>query len=79
MAVNRTKTIAAVVGGGAMVALGVVGTFTGGSGPSAHTVVSEPEMSIGSTATAAYSANEETSMAVPTDKASAPCGFTSSC
>jgi hypothetical protein len=79
MAVNRIKKLAAAVGGGAMVALGVAGMFTSNGGPSAPAVVSAPEMSIGSTATAAYSATEETSMAVPTDKATAPCGFGSSC
>ncbi len=79
MAGNRVKTLAAVIGGGAMVALGVVGVFTGSSGPSGPAVVSAPEMSMGSTATAGYSATEETSMAVPTDKATAPCGFSSSC
>ena len=79
MAVKRVKTLAAVVGGSAMVALGVAGMFTGNDGPSAPAVVSAPEMSIGSTATEAYSATEETSMAVPTDKATAPCGFGSSC
>ena len=63
------KTVAAVIGGGAMVALGAFGVFSGGSAPTAHMVVSAPEMSLGSTATAAYSATEETSMAVPTDKA----------
>lgn len=63
------KTLAAMIGGGALVALGAVGMLTGGSGPGAPTVMSAPEMSMGSTATAAYSATEETSMAVPVDKA----------
>lgn len=79
MAVTRVKTFAAVVGGGAMVALGVIGGAMAGNGPSAPATVSAPEMSLGDTATAAYSATEETSMAVPTDKASAPCGFASGC
>jgi hypothetical protein len=73
------KKLAAVIGGGAMVALGVVGAFTGGGQAAAPSVVSAPEMSMADTATAAYSATEETSMAVPADKASPPCGFSSSC
>ncbi|OBB01808.1 hypothetical protein A5662_13050 [Mycobacteriaceae bacterium 1482268.1] len=61
--------IAAVAGGGAIVALGIAGAFTGGSAPAATSVESASHMTLGSTATAAYSATEQTSMAVPTDKA----------
>jgi hypothetical protein len=66
---NRIKMIAALVGGGAMVALAAVGALTGGGGTTATAVVSAPQMTMGATATVAYSATEETSMAVPTDKA----------
>ena len=65
----KAKTVAAVVGGGAMVALGVVGAVSGGSESSAPSIVSVGEMTMGATATAAYSATMETSMAVPQDKA----------
>ena len=76
---TKIKTIAAVVGGGAMVALGVVGAVTSGSGPAAPAVLSVGQMTMGATATVAYSATEQTSMAVPVDKAKPPCGFNSGC
>jgi hypothetical protein len=66
---KKVKAIAAAAGGGALVALGIVGVLTGGTGPATPAVVSAPQMSLGDTATAAYSATEETSMAVPVDKA----------
>src|SRR3954454_1590694 len=56
-------------GGGAVVTLAAVGTLTGGGGAAAPSVVSAPQMTIGATATVAYSATEETSLAVPADKA----------
>lgn len=53
-----------------MVALGVVGAVSSGSGPAATpSVMSAGQMTMGATATVAYSATEQTSMAVPTDKA----------
>ncbi|HKV19798.1 MAG TPA: hypothetical protein VJR50_12250 [Mycobacterium sp.] len=64
-----TKTFAAVIGGGAMVALGVAGMLTGSSGQGAPTVVSASHMTLGDTATVAYSATESTTVAVPVDKA----------
>jgi hypothetical protein len=67
------KMFAAVVGGGAMVALGVVGALSGGSSAPAPAVLSVGEMTMGATATVGYSATIETSMAVPADKA-APFG-----
>jgi hypothetical protein len=74
------KTVAAVVGGGAMVALGVVGGISAGSGPSAApSVLSVGEMTMGDTATVEYSSTEETSVAAPADKATPPCGFNSGC
>jgi hypothetical protein len=61
---------AAVVGGGAMVALGAAGVLTGGSSSSETPVnLSVGEMTMGATDTVAYSATMETSMAVPADKA----------
>ncbi len=75
MAVNgrrgkRVKALAAVVGGSAMVALGAVSAFTGGGSSGAPAVVmSVGQMTMGDTATVAYSATEETSVAVPVDKA----------
>jgi hypothetical protein len=66
---KSVKTLAAVVGGGAMVVLGIVGALSGGSSAPAPAVLSVGEMTMGATATAAYSATIETSMAVPTDKA----------
>jgi hypothetical protein len=63
------KMFAAVVGGGAMVALGVVGALAGGSSAPAPAVLSVGEMTMGATATVGYSATMETSMAVPADKA----------
>jgi hypothetical protein len=64
-----TKTFAAVIGGGAMVALGVAGMLTGSSGHGAPAVVSASQMTMGATATVAYSATAETTVAVPVDKA----------
>ena len=52
-----------------MVVLGIVGALSGGSSAPAPAVLSVGEMTMGATATAAYSATIETSMAVPTDKA----------
>ncbi|OBK73299.1 hypothetical protein [Mycobacterium sp. 1274761.0] len=69
MARNRAKTIAAVVGAGAMVTLGTAGALTDGGGPVGPSVESASQMTLGSTATMAYSATEETSVAVPVDKA----------
>ena len=66
---KRVKTFAAVLGGGAMVALGAVSAFTGGGSSGAPAMVSATQMTMGDTATVNYSATEETSMAVPTDKA----------
>ena len=66
---TKVKTAAAVVGGGAMVALGIVGAISAGSGPANPSVMSAGEMTMGSTATAGYSATLVTSVAVPTDKA----------
>ncbi|WP_164478464.1 hypothetical protein [Mycolicibacterium stellerae] len=43
--------------------------LTGGASPAAPAVVSAPGMTLGDTATVAYSATEQTSMAVPVDKA----------
>ena len=75
----KLKALAAVVGGGALITLGAVGALTGGSSPDAPTVMSVGEMTMGDTATAAYSATEETSVAVPGDKAAPPCGFSNGC
>jgi hypothetical protein len=75
----KFKTLAAVVGGAALITLGTVGALTGGSSSGAPAVMSAGEMTVGDTATAAYSATEETSMAVPGDKAAPPCGFNSGC
>ena len=75
----RVKLFAAVVGAGAMVALGVGGAVTGGGGSAAPATLSVGEMTMGDTETAAYSATEQTSMAVPADKAAPPCGFNSGC
>ena len=67
---TKAKMIAAVVGGGAMMALGVAGAISGGSGPAAPAVVSAPKMTMGDTATADYTETSvQTSMAVPADKA----------
>ncbi len=66
----KVKTVAAVVGGGAMVALGVVGAASAGSGPAAPSVLSVGEMTMGNTATADYTETSvQTSVAVPADKA----------
>ena len=67
---KRVKTFAALVGGGAMVAMGVVTALTGGGSSGAPArVMSVGEMTMGDTATVGYSATIETSMAVPADKA----------
>jgi hypothetical protein len=64
------KMFAAVVGGGALVALGVVGALSGGSSPATHQDIATGEMTMGGTATANYTETSiETSMAVPADKA----------
>jgi hypothetical protein len=75
----KIKALAAIVGGGALITLGAVSALSEGGSPAAPAVVSAGEMTVGDTATAAYSATEETSMAVPGDKAPPPCGFNSGC
>ncbi len=77
---KRVKALAAVLGGGAMVALGVVGAVTGGSAPAGPSVMSAGEMTMGATVTADYTETSvQTSMATPGDKAAPPCGFKSGC
>lgn len=77
---TKARTIAAVVGGGAMVAMGVVGAMTAGGGSSAPSYVSVGEMTMGATATADYTETSvQTSVALPGDKATPPCGFSSGC
>ncbi|RDH76780.1 hypothetical protein DVS77_18160 [Mycolicibacterium moriokaense] len=71
--------LAAVVGGGAVLTMGVLAASSGESRPAAPVVLSVGEMTMGATATAAYSATEATSEAVPADKATPPCGFESAC
>jgi hypothetical protein len=74
------KTFAAVVGGGAMVGLGVVGALSGGSSPATHQFVATSQMTLGSTATADYTETSmATSAATPAAKATPPCGFSSAC
>jgi hypothetical protein len=77
--VDKFKALAAIVGAGALVTLGTVGALSVGSSTEAPVVMSVGEMTMGDTETAAYSATEATSMAVPAEKASPPCGFSSSC
>ena len=48
---KSVKTFAAVVGGGAMVALGIVGALSGGSSAQAPAVLSVGELTMGATAT----------------------------
>jgi hypothetical protein len=76
---GKVKLLAAIAGGGAMLTLGVLGAMSGGTEPAAPMVLSVGEMTMGDTATVGYSATEATSLAVPTDKASPPCGFGTSC
>jgi hypothetical protein len=78
---TKVKTAAAVVGGGAMVALGIVGAISAGSGPAATpAVLSVGEMTMGDTATADYTETSvQTSVALPADTATPPCGFKSGC
>jgi hypothetical protein len=64
---KSVKMFAAVVGGGAMVALGAAGVLTSSSETPVN--LSVGEMTMGATDTVAYSATMETSMAVPADKA----------
>jgi hypothetical protein len=74
------RRLAAVVGGGAMVALGVVGALTAGGGSATHVNLSVSEMTMGATQTADYTETSvQTSVAAPGDKATPPCGFASSC
>jgi hypothetical protein len=76
---KTVKTFAAVVGGGALVAIGVVSALTAGSSPGAHQVATGV-MTMGSTATADYTETSvQTSMALPADKATPPCGFKGGC
>jgi hypothetical protein len=77
----RVKLCAAVVGVSAAFALGALGAATTPAdsveGPA---IVSAGEMTMGDTATADYTETSvQTSMAVPGDKASPPCGFSDSC
>ena len=77
---KSVKTLAAVVGGGAMVVLGIVGALSGGSSAPAPAVLSVGEMTMGATATADYTETSmATSLAAPGDKATPPCGFKSGC
>jgi hypothetical protein len=77
----KAKTVAAVAGGGAMIALGVVGGISAGSGPAAGpSVLSVGEMTLGNTQTADYTETSvQTSVALPADTATPPCGFKSGC
>jgi hypothetical protein len=86
MAVNRRydtklRTLAAVAGGAAVVALGVVGAASSGNAPATTpSVVSVGEMTLGNTVTADYTETSvQTSVAAPTEKASPPCGFNTAC
>ncbi len=63
------KKFAAAVGGVAVIATGAVSALSGGSSTERPAVVSQPEMTMGSTATVEYSETIATSVAVPTDKA----------
>ena len=77
---KSVKALAAVVGGGAMVALGIVGALSGGSSAQAPAVLSVGVMTMGATATADYTETSmATSLAAPGDKATPPCGFGTSC
>ena len=77
---KKATTFAAVIGGCAMVALGVVGALSGGSSAPAPAVLSVGEMTMGATATADYTETSvQTSVALPGDKATPPCGFSSAC
>ena len=77
---KSVKTFAAVVGGGAMVALGIVGALSAGSSAPAPAVLSVGELTMGATATADYTETSvQTSVALPGDKATPPCGFSSAC
>jgi hypothetical protein len=77
---KTVRRLAAVVGGGAIVALGVVGGLTAGGGATTHVNLSVSEMTMGATQTADYTETSvQTSVAVPADKASPPCGFSSAC
>jgi hypothetical protein len=63
-----------------MVALGIVGALSGGSSAQAPAVLSVGVMTMGATATADYTETSiATSMALPGDKATPPCGFGTSC
>jgi hypothetical protein len=77
---KTVKTFAGVVGGGALVAMGVVSALTAGSSPGAHQSIAVGEMTMGDTVTADYTETSvQTSVALPADKATPPCGFSSSC
>ena len=77
----KIKTLAAVLGGSAMIGLGAAGVLIGGGvGSAAPVMLSVGEMTMGDTATADYTETSvPTSVAVPGDKASPPCGFSSGC
>jgi hypothetical protein len=67
---KKAKVLAAVVGGGAMVALGTISALAGGgSSAGGPAILSVGEMTMGATDTVAYSQTIATSMAVPADKA----------
>jgi hypothetical protein len=77
---KSVKTLAAVVGGGAMVALGIVGSLSGSSSSQAPAVLSVGVMTMGATATADYTETSmATSLAAPGQKATPPCGFKTAC
>jgi hypothetical protein len=77
---KTVKRLAAVVGGGALVAIGVMSAIIGGGGSAAHVTLSVGVMTMGATQTADYAKTSiETTMAVPAAKATPPCGFSSSC
>ncbi len=53
--IHRGKTTAAVVGGCALIAMGIIGSATGGIGDAPRAIVSDGSMSTGETTTITYS------------------------
>jgi hypothetical protein len=66
---KRLKTCAAVIGGGAVLAMCALTTIYGQASTPGATVVSKGSMKTGETVTVQYSETMETSEAVPVDKA----------
>ncbi len=73
---NQLKKLSAAIGTSAVVAMGALAVAVSGHGAPTETVISDPEMTLGETATSTTAPAEiETPVAVPPVTAEQPDGF----